>query len=56
MPNYDINHYVQVLKESYAKRLEKAFAKEDFESLFRLEQEGLFDTPLDTIKLLMVNG
>jgi DNA polymerase elongation subunit (family B) len=55
MPNYDVNHYVQVLKESYAKRLEKAFAKEDFESLFRLEQEGLFDTPLDTIKLLMVN-
>ena len=52
---YDANHYVQVLKESYAKRLEKAFSKEDFESLFRLEQEGLFDTPLHTIATLMIN-
>ncbi len=53
-PAYDISHYVQVLRNSYTERLEKAFANEDFESMFRLEQQSLFDTPLTSIKTLMI--
>lgn len=49
-PNYDVNHYVRVLRESYADRLRKAFNPEDFERLFRAqEQPGLFDVPLEGI-------
>jgi DNA polymerase, archaea type len=55
LPTYDIAHYVQVLRDSYAERLKKAFSREDFESIFRLEQEGLFDTLLDNIKTLMID-
>jgi DNA polymerase, archaea type len=52
---YDIHHYIQVLRDTYTERLKKAFSKEDFDSIFRLEQEGLFDAPLSTIKTLMIN-
>jgi DNA polymerase, archaea type len=54
-PAYDIHHYIQVLRDAYTERLKKAFSKEDFDSIFRLEQEGLFDTPLGDIKTLMIN-
>ena len=51
--DYDVRHYVQVLRESYAERLRKAFDPEDFEQLFRLDhQPGLFDTDLKTIRPL----
>jgi DNA polymerase, archaea type len=53
--NYDIPHYIKVLRDSYAERLKKAFSSEDFESVFRLEQQSLFDTPLNHIKTLMIN-
>jgi DNA polymerase, archaea type len=53
--DYDVHHYSQVLRDAYTERLKKAFSKEDFESIFRLEQEGLFDTPLGDIKTLMIN-
>jgi DNA polymerase, archaea type len=52
--DYDTAHYTKILRESYAGRFEKAFSKEDFETMFRLEQEGLFDTPLSAIKTLMI--
>jgi DNA polymerase, archaea type len=52
---YDSHHYIQVLRDAYTERLKKAFSKEDFDSIFRLEQEGLFDTPLGSIKTLMIN-
>jgi DNA polymerase, archaea type len=52
---YNVQYYIQVLRDTYAERLKKAFSKEDFESIFRLEQEGLFDTPLGDIKTLMIN-
>lgn len=49
--DYDIDHYLQVLITSYAGRLAKAFSPEDFERLFRLDdQAGLFDPPLEEIQ------
>ncbi|HEX4207048.1 MAG TPA: DNA polymerase domain-containing protein [Ktedonobacteraceae bacterium] len=53
--NYDVEHYLQVLVTSYAARLRKAFAPEDFEQLFRLEEQpGLFDQPIETIQPLWI--
>ena len=49
--DYDVNHYIQVLITSYAARLRKAFSPENFEQLFRLEnQPGLFDQPVESIQ------
>jgi hypothetical protein len=42
--DYDVEHYIQLLVTSYAARLRKAFAPDDFEQLFRLDtQLSLFD-------------
>jgi DNA polymerase elongation subunit (family B) len=50
-PDYDVEHYLRVLVTSYASRLRKAYAAEDFEQLFRLhEQLGLFDRPIEHIQ------
>lgn len=48
--DYDVEHYVQVLLTSYAARLRKAFTPEDFAQLFRLDQPGLFDQPIENIQ------
>ncbi|HYX48969.1 MAG TPA: DNA polymerase, partial [Ktedonobacteraceae bacterium] len=49
--DYDVNHYIHVLINSYAARLRKAFSPEDFEQLFRIEsQPGLFDQPVENIQ------
>jgi DNA polymerase, archaea type len=48
--DYDIEHYLRVLVTSYASRLRKAYTAEDFELLFRTdEQPGLFDRPIESI-------
>lgn len=48
--DYDVEHYLLVLVTSYAARLRKAYSPEDFEQLFRLdEQLGLFDRPIEHI-------
>jgi DNA polymerase, archaea type len=48
--NYDVDHYIQALVNSYATRLRKAFTPEDFEQLFRLDGlSGLFDKPIESI-------
>jgi DNA polymerase, archaea type len=48
--DYDVEHYLRVLVTTYAGRLRKAFAPEDFERLFRVEEQiGLFDGPLESI-------
>lgn len=53
--DYDVAHYLKVLRQSYAERLRGAFAVEDFEQLFRLDgQRGLFDRPLEHIQLRWV--
>lgn len=55
--DYDVGHYVRLLRESYAERLRKAFRDEDFERLFRLEEQpGLFDAPLEGIEPLRVGA
>ncbi len=53
--DYDAEHYVALLASSYAARLRKAFAPDDWERLFRVGgQQGLFDPPLEGIALLRV--
>ncbi|MBE3560381.1 MAG: ribonuclease H-like domain-containing protein [Ktedonobacteraceae bacterium] len=54
-PDYDVEHYVQVLISSYAARLRKAFAPADFARLFRSDnQPGLFDEPVEHIEPLWI--
>lgn len=48
--DYDVRHYIHIFLTSYVGRLRKAFTPEDFDRLFRHdEQIGLFDTPIDAI-------
>jgi DNA polymerase elongation subunit (family B) len=49
--DYDIDHYLQALVNSYATRLRKAFEPEDFAQIFRLDGlSGLFDKPIESIE------
>jgi hypothetical protein len=51
-----VEHYLDVLVGSYASRLRKAFAPEDFDQLFRRDaQLGLFDQPLAAIQPLWIS-
>ena len=53
--DYDVDHYLRTLTSSYAGRLRKAFAPEDFAQLFRTDrQAGMFDRPLAEIAPLWV--
>ena len=53
--DYDVEHYLKVLVTSYASRLRKAYTTEDFEQLFRIdEQLGLFDRPVEEIQPLWI--
>ena len=49
--DYDIEHYARVLRETFAARLERAFAVEDFAALFGdTGQLSLFATPVHLIR------
>jgi DNA polymerase I len=53
--DYDAEHYVRTLVSSYASRLRKAFAPQDWEQLVRLDaQLGLWDLPLQAIEPLWI--
>ena len=53
--DYDVEHYLRVLVTSYASRLRKAYAAEDFAQLFRIdEQLGLFDRPIEHIQPIWI--
>ena len=53
--DYDVEHYLRVLVTSYASRLRKAYAAEDFAQLFRSdEQLSLFDSPIEQISPLWI--
>ncbi len=53
--DYDVDHYLRLLVTSYASRLRKAYAAEDFEQLFRVdEQLGLFDRPIEDIEPIWI--
>jgi DNA polymerase, archaea type len=50
--DYDSEHYIRVLRDSYAERLRVVFEAEDFSQLFRLDgQQGLFDRPIEQMHL-----
>jgi DNA polymerase, archaea type len=49
--DYDVEHYVKLLRETFASRLARAFAPDDFAALFDdPDQLTLFGTPIDQIK------
>ncbi|HCI80599.1 MAG TPA: DNA polymerase [Ktedonobacter sp.] len=53
--DYDVDHYLGVLVTSYAARLKKAFAPQDFTQLFRVdEQLSFFDLPIEEIQPLWI--
>jgi len=55
--DYDSEHYVRVLRDSYAERLRVVFEAEDFSQLFRLDgQQGLFDRPIEQMQLRWIRG
>jgi DNA polymerase elongation subunit (family B) len=55
--DYDTEHYLDVLVDSYASRLRKAFQPEDFERLFRIDyQVGLFERPIASITPRWIRG
>ncbi len=50
--DYDSEHYLRILRDSYAERLRVVFEAEDFSQLFRLDgQQGLFDRPVEQMQL-----
>ncbi|MFN8580286.1 MAG: DNA polymerase domain-containing protein [Gemmatimonadaceae bacterium] len=49
--DYDVEHYVRVLRDSFASRLARALTPDEFESVFAdPDQPSLFSVPLDTIR------
>lgn len=49
--DFDVAHYVRLLRETFAARLARAFTPEDFATLFGdPEQPSLFAPPLDAIQ------
>jgi len=49
--DYDVNHYARVLRETFAARLERAFAPEDYEAIFAdPEQMWLFAPAVESIR------
>jgi DNA polymerase elongation subunit (family B) len=49
--DYDVNHYARVLRETFAARLERAFAPEDHAAVFAdPEQMALFAPEVETVR------
>jgi DNA polymerase, archaea type len=49
--DYDVNHYVRVLRDNFASRLDRAFAPEDFAAIFAdPEQPSLFARDVSEIR------
>jgi DNA polymerase I len=52
--DYDVDHYVRVLKDNFASRLERAFRPEDYDALFAdPKQPSLFDRRVDEIRTVL---
>ena len=52
--DYDVEHYVRVLRENFASRLARAFTPEDFDSLFSdPEQPSLFAPSFETMRTIL---
>ncbi len=55
--DYDVEHYVRVLRDNFASRLDRAFAPEDYEAIFAdPRQPSLFDRPVDEIKSVLTSA
>lgn len=55
--DYDVEHYVRVLRDNFASRLERAFAPEDFEAIFAdPRQPSLFSRPIDEMKSVLTSA
>ena len=51
MRDYDVEHYVRVLRETFASRLARALTPEDFASVFAdPDQLSLFAPSLSTVR------
>lgn len=56
-PNYDVDHYARVLRETFAARLARAFTPSDYEALFaNPDQMSLFSPPISAIRTILVTG
>jgi hypothetical protein len=54
--NYDVDHYVRVLRDNFASRLERAFSPEDYAAVFAdPAQPSLFDRNLDEVRAIMTS-
>ena len=52
--DYDVPYYVRLLRDTFAARLARAFAPEDFDAVFAdPEQAALFTGPLDAIRPIL---
>jgi DNA polymerase elongation subunit (family B) len=54
--DYDIPHYLRLLRDTFAARLTRAFTPDDFATLFDSpEQLALFATPIESIRPLLTS-
>lgn len=54
--DYDVDHYVRVLHDTFASRLERAFTPEGFASVFAdPEQPSLFDTGVGDVRAILTS-
>jgi DNA polymerase elongation subunit (family B) len=52
--DYDVPHYLRLLRETFAARLAKAFAPDDFAALFGdTERPSLFAPPVESVRALL---
>jgi len=51
--DYDVEHYVRVLRDTFAQRFVRAFTPEDFAAVFADEQLSLFARPLSAIRPIL---
>ena len=55
--DYDVYHYARVLRETFAVRLERAFAPPDYEAVFgNPDQLSLFAPPVETISTVLIEA
>jgi len=53
--DYDVDHYARVLRETFAARLARAFAPEDYEALLAdPDQMSLFLSPIVAIRTVLI--
>jgi hypothetical protein len=55
--DYDVEHYVRLLRDGFASRLARAFTPDDFATLFDdPDQLSLFARPIASIRPILTEG